>query len=119
AAKLVHASYRAEPFQTDFLTRLDRGEALPSFGVPPDASHGDVAAAESGAEVRVEGVYLTSDRHHNAMEPSATLAVWDDGHLMMRDTVQGVVAARALIAQALDLDPARVRVINEYVGGGF
>src|SRR5207249_3630334 len=84
-----------------------------------EASHGDMAAAESGAEVRVEGVYLTSDRHHNAMEPSATLAVWDDGHLMMRDTVQGVVAARALIAQALDLDPARVRVINEYVGGGF
>ena len=53
------------------------------------------------------------------MEPSATLAVWHDDRLTLYDSVQGVVAARALIAQALQLDPAKVRVVNEYVGGGF
>jgi xanthine dehydrogenase YagR molybdenum-binding subunit len=53
------------------------------------------------------------------MEPSATLASWQDGKLTMYDAVQGVFLARDAIAQIFELDPTNVRVINEFVGGGF
>jgi xanthine dehydrogenase YagR molybdenum-binding subunit len=119
AAELVRVTYRAEPFATAFLDRLDRAEPRPLFGNPPDSSVGDFAASEAGADVTVEGVYYTADRHHNPMEPSATLGIWRDGELLLHDSVQGVVDARDVIAQALQLEPARVRVKSEFVGGGF
>jgi len=120
AARLVRVSYRKEPFEADFRAGLDRAEvASEFFGIPLNRSKGDVMAAWSEADVTVEGTYLTADRHHNAMEPGATLAVWRDGKLLVHDATQGVMDARACIAQALHLDPADIRVKNEFIGGGF
>ena len=65
----------------------------------------------------MEETYRTADRHHNPIELSATLAVWSDGDLLVYDATQGVVDTRNVLARALQLDPARVRVRNEYVGG--
>jgi len=119
AARLVKVVYREQPFETDFSTRLDRGEARPIFFWECDSHVGDVEAAWANAEVRIERTYRTADRHHCAMEPSATLAVWRGGRLTLFDSVQGVVDARAVIAKAMRLDPGQVRVKNDFVGGGF
>jgi xanthine dehydrogenase YagR molybdenum-binding subunit len=119
AAKRVRLTYRERPFGTNFLDLSDRAEARPLFGNPPDTSVGDFASALSNGDVSHEGVYLTADRHHNPMEPSATLAIWRDGELLIHDAVQGVVDARDVIARALQLDRSRVRVKNEFVGGAF
>ena len=119
AARLVRVTYRPDAFATDFLTGLGRAEARPLFGMPPDASVGDFDAALAGANVKVEGVYSTADRHHNTMEPSAILAVWRDDRLELYDAVQGVVDTRNTMAHVLQLDPARIRVRSEFVGGGF
>jgi CO/xanthine dehydrogenase Mo-binding subunit len=44
------------------------------------------------------------DRHHNAMEPHATLAVWDDdGTLTLYDSTQMVVGTRKLVSLVLGL----------------
>jgi xanthine dehydrogenase YagR molybdenum-binding subunit len=120
AARLVRVSYRAEPFQADFLAELQGAEAAPLvFGFPSDKSGGDVDAALETADVRLEATFVTSDRHHNSIELAATLAVWNDGELLVHDATQGVEADRASFAEALGIDPALVRVKNEYVGGGF
>jgi xanthine dehydrogenase YagR molybdenum-binding subunit len=119
AARLVTVTYRDEPFETDFSKRLDRGETRPIFFWQPDQSIGDVAQAWSSSEVRIEHTYRTVDRHHITMEPSATVAMWQDGTLTLHDAVQGVMDARAVIARVLNLDPQQVRVRNEFVGGGF
>lgn len=120
AARLVRIDYHAEPFAADFHAGLARAEvAPPFFDVPPNKSFGDADAAWAAAEVRVEGAYETSDRHHNAIELSATQAIWADGELLVEDATQGVVDTRNVLALALGLDPARVRVRNDYVGGGF
>jgi xanthine dehydrogenase YagR molybdenum-binding subunit len=119
AARLVHITYQAEAFATNFLAGLGKAEARPLFGMPPDASIGDFDAALSDTNVKVEGVYSTADRHHNTMEPSATLAVWRDGRLELYDATQGVADTRNAIAHVLKLDPAQVRVRSEFVGGGF
>ncbi len=120
AARLVQVSYREEGFEADFPGDLARAEVAPVYlGVPPDKSTGDAAAAWAAAEVKIEETYFTADRHHNAMEPAATLAVWQDGHLLVHDVTQGVADTRNVLAKALQLDPAHVRVVNEYIGGGF
>ena len=120
AARLVAVTYGEElPFETDFATRAESGEPLVIFGHPADTSVGNLEAGFAAADVTVEGVYRTADRHHNPIETSATQAVWDGKTLMLYDSVQGVMLARALIAGMLGLDPAAVRVKNDYVGGGF
>jgi xanthine dehydrogenase YagR molybdenum-binding subunit len=119
-SSLVSVSYRRERFDTDFLAEPGRSESVMEFfGLPLDTAWGDVAAAWEAAEARVEGVYLTADRHHNPIESAATLAVWQDDRLTVYDSTQGVSEARGALAQALGLDPERVRVMNNFIGGSF
>lgn len=121
AARLVHVEYHDEPFAADFSAEQERAEIAPAFfDVPPIKSTGDVDAAWAEAEVGVRHTYATSDRHHNPIELSCTLAVGhDDGSLLVYDTTQGVVDTRNVLAKALQMDPALIRVKNDYVGGGF
>jgi xanthine dehydrogenase YagR molybdenum-binding subunit len=120
AARLVRVFYRKEPFAADFHASLDRGEVVEEFvGIPLNRTKGDVATAWSQADVRIEGTYRTADRHHGAIEPAATFAVWRDGQLLVHDATQGVVDARTCLAQALHLDPEVIRVRSEFIGGGF
>jgi xanthine dehydrogenase YagR molybdenum-binding subunit len=90
----------------------------PSF--PSDTFEGDFDGAFGSAEVRVDVTYRTPAEHNNAMEPHATLAVWDaDGGLTVYDSNQGVQPVQQALASAFGLEPGRVRVISPHVGGGF
>ena len=120
AARLVRVSYDDEPFEADFLADPERAEPVAEFfGLPLDTAWGDVAAAWGEADARTEAVYVTADRHHNPIEPGAILAVWQDGQLTVHDATQGVAEERDALAQALGLDPAQVRVRNDFIGGSF
>lgn len=120
AARLVRVSYRDEPFDTDFLKDVESAEPVREFfGLPLDTAWGDVEKAQAAADIKIENVYVTSDRHHNAMEPAAVLADWRDGELLLHDATQGVSEERQVLSQAFGLAPEKIRVRNEFVGGGF
>ena len=89
----------------------------PSF--PTDTEQGDAETALQDAEIQVDQTYATAPIHNNAMEPHATLAIWEDGDLTLYDSIQGTYGARRTIAQVFDLDPKQVRVVAQHVGGGF
>jgi xanthine dehydrogenase YagR molybdenum-binding subunit len=60
------------------------------------------------------------DRHHNSMEPHATLAVWGDaGTLTLYDSTQMVVGTRKLASLVLGIPEENINVVCEYLGGGF
>ena len=60
------------------------------------------------------------DRHHNAMEPHATLAVWDDdGALTLYDSTQMVVGTRKLASLVFSMPEEKINVVCEFLGGGF
>ena len=84
-----------------------------------DAEHGDVGAALAGAAVRHEATYLQPSRHHNPMEPSATLAEWKDSTLTLIDATQWVYGVGMALAAALELPPEQIRVRSPHTGGGF
>jgi xanthine dehydrogenase YagR molybdenum-binding subunit len=85
-----------------------------------DSFRGDVDAALATAKVKVEATYTTPVENHNPMEPHATIAVWQGSdHLTLYDATQGIFGVRNRIAAVFALRPQNVRVINQYVGGGF
>jgi len=72
------------------------------------------------ADVRVEQVYRTPFQAHNPMEPHGTVAVWNGpDNLTFYDATQGIFGDRRRIADLLGLQPANVRVVSLWIGGGF
>ena len=69
--------------------------------------------------MRVEAAYRFAANHHNPIETSATAAVWDDGRLTLYDSTQGIRATQLTVAALLGLPLADVRVVAQFVGGGF
>ncbi len=118
AADLVRFEYARAPFLMDFKEHLDKAVSVKGF-FEPDSKTGDFDRAFASAPVKLKQNYHIADRHHNAMESSATIAAWRGGKLDMYDTVQGVFVARTVIAQALDLKPEYVRIRSKYLGGGY
>uniref|UniRef100_UPI0003704791 molybdopterin-dependent oxidoreductase n=1 Tax=Nocardiopsis lucentensis TaxID=53441 RepID=UPI0003704791 len=64
--------------------------------------------------------YTTSAQLHTSLEPHACVADWAaDGHLTMYMSTQAVSEIATAVAERWGLPRDRVRVITEYVGGGF
>lgn len=122
AARLVAPEIEA----ADFVPHPDRdgtGAVLPRESgytfAALDFAHGDVDSALTGSAVRQQEVYVQPARHHNPMEPSATLAEWRDGTLTLIDSVQHVYGVRTVLAALFELPTGRVRVRSPHTGGGF
>ena len=120
AAALVDVEYAAED------PTVTLAEAMPEAYVPPptpvehnDVVRGDPDAGFAAAHVVVETEYLTPLQHHNALEPSATIAHWDGDRLTVHESAQYIHATRNALAQAFRLPPENVRVLSPYLGGGF
>ncbi|HUA45707.1 MAG TPA: xanthine dehydrogenase family protein molybdopterin-binding subunit [Solirubrobacteraceae bacterium] len=118
-AELVEVSYERREARLDFRDHLADTVSVNTFQ-DPDSTVGDVdAALAAGAEVVVDEVYRTADRHQNPMENLVTLAEWHEDDLILHCATQWVWGDRAAVAAALSMPLERVRVINEFVGGGF
>jgi len=111
-APLVHPELDA----TD--ARVSRPEANVVAEVHSEL--GDVARGLAEADVVHEATYRTHRVQHAALETHCSIAsLDDDGRLVVRSSTQVPFLARRHLARVLDLDPRRVRVLCERVGGGF
>jgi xanthine dehydrogenase YagR molybdenum-binding subunit len=122
AASLVRVSYERSPSVTTTEEGRDRAyEAQRLFGglAPGRMERGDVDAALAGAPVRIDVTCQFAANVHNALEPPATTAVWDGDRLTLYDSTMGVRASQLTVAQLLGVPLAKVRVITNFVGGGF
>jgi xanthine dehydrogenase YagR molybdenum-binding subunit len=121
AASLVRVDYALEPHDVELRINHPRLYKPPKVnpGFETDSNQGDVDRALAAAEVTVDRIYGTPAEHNNPMEPHATLAVWSAGNVTVYDANQGPTGVRDTVATAFGLDPKRVRVVSEHVGGGF
>jgi xanthine dehydrogenase YagR molybdenum-binding subunit len=139
AANLVVARYEAAPAIGDLARAMDAARLPKTAGPRGEATsrRGDFARAFAGAPVKIDRTYTTPVHVHNPMEPHATLAEWreDDRHpprtgsspdgsdplgvLIIHDATQGIFHVRERIAWIFELAPDRVRVISQFLGGGF
>jgi xanthine dehydrogenase D subunit len=82
--------------------------------------HGDVAAAESLAEVVVEGEYELGMQDQAFLGPESGLAIpAEDGGVDLYVATQWLHVDRSQIAASLGLPPERVRLTLAGVGGAF
>jgi len=87
---------------------------------PLSSAVGNAAKAIADAAVKIERTYTMPDRHHNPMEPHATLAVWGgDGTLTLYDSTQMVGGTKKLASLVLGLPEEKINVVCEFLGGGF
>jgi xanthine dehydrogenase YagR molybdenum-binding subunit len=102
---------------------LDTGEAFvpPVVGVgnPAEVRHGDIEAGLVSAAKRIEATYETPPQYHNAMEPHAIVAAWDDDRLSIDTPSQGLAMARARVAELFGLASEKVHIRSPFLGGGF
>jgi CO/xanthine dehydrogenase Mo-binding subunit/aerobic-type carbon monoxide dehydrogenase small subunit (CoxS/CutS family) len=85
-----------------------------------DWSHGDIAHGLAEAEVVHEGTYVTQRVQHVPLETHAAIAWVDDGGLLnVRSSTQVPFLTRRALCALFGLDPEKVRVFCERVGGGF
>lgn len=84
-----------------------------------DPMKGDAAAAFDAAPVKIDQRYATPPQHHNPIELFATTCVWDGPRLTVYEGSQFMWGLKSAVAKQLDIDPADVRTVSRYVGGGF
>ncbi|PRX51384.1 xanthine dehydrogenase molybdenum binding subunit apoprotein [Prauserella shujinwangii] len=121
AANLVRVRYRAEPPVARLADAPDEPFLPEGFRAdqPTETVRGDAATALEQAEVRLERTYGSPMQHHNPIEPHTTTAVWDGETVTLHESTQGVVFTRNVVSAVFGLPPADVRVVSQYLGGGF
>lgn len=119
AAHLVEVDIARD--NADFVIDRDRAEtpAQCDGGLEPDSDKGDFSPAFDAAEVRIDVTDATPAQNHAAMEPHGALAEVEGGKVTAHMSIQIVADAVLAIARTFRLDPADVRVISRFVGGGF
>ena len=86
---------------------------------PRRYTRGDVERALAEADVVVESEYRTQTVVHNPLEPHQAICEWLGDELHVYISTQYIWGVRDTIADTLGLPPDKVRVVCEFMGGGF
>ena len=101
---------------------LDPDEAIRRESFVDEPRHymrGDIDRGLAEADVVVEGEYRTQTVLHNAMETHQSVCRWEGDTLEVYTSTQYIWGVRDEVAEALALPPDKVRVVCNFMGGGF
>ena len=130
ATHLIEVDYEILPFLTDVEEALKPGAVAIHEGgnlslnnqrqpVPQTYKRGNVADGLKAADHVFEDNF-TSAHHNNAqLEIRVSIAEWSGDKLTVHAATQGIANCRTDIARDLKINVDNVRVISEYMGGGF
>jgi xanthine dehydrogenase YagR molybdenum-binding subunit len=123
AIRLVKVDYEVLPHLAT-IEQSQRPEAptvFPKGNVtqPARQQEGDADAALAAAAHVVEGLYSTQEQTHTSLETHGGLCEWDGENLTAWVSTQAVHGTRNGVAKALGIPQTNMRVITDYMGGGF
>ncbi|MGB8191271.1 MAG: xanthine dehydrogenase family protein molybdopterin-binding subunit [Chitinophagaceae bacterium] len=118
AASMVKVQYTKETSQTDLAANI------PATVAPKNARLAEYKRGEGDvyktAPVTIEAEYTMPIEVHLPMELHSTIAVWDGSDkVTVYDKTQGVKSTQRSVMQAFGLKEENVKVIAQFVGGGF
>lgn len=148
AARLVKVEYEPLPFVVDkdvaikddspkvFPGAADQGGTAGGGGGPAGVKQtgnvrgpnlrgargqkpGDVEKGFKDADVIVEGEFRTQVQTHSALETHGVVADWKPEGLTVYASTQGTASVRDELAEIFELKKSQVRVVTEFMGGGF
>ena len=127
AAAAIRVTFQPLPFVPDMAAAL--AEDAPPVSLDTDTNliepegkvyeRGDLAGGLAEADVIVDLTFTTAAAVHSALEPHGCVAWWQGEELTLWESTQGVFATRNRLAEALGLPLDRVRVVCDFMGGGF
>ncbi len=104
----------------DPLLDPDVAVAQESFTAEPRRhSDGNVDAALATADAVIEATYRTQVVLHESMETHQSICRWEGDVLEVYISTQFIWGIREAVARTLGLPEDKVRVVCEYMGGGF
>ncbi len=124
AVRAIAVDYQVLPFVADAEDALKPNapaihEGGNRSGDVARYSRGDVDAGFAAADVVLESTYSTACEIHTPTEAHVSVAKWDGPRLVVWDSTQGVYPIQSGLVQSLKLPASSVRVIGNYMGGGF
>ena len=118
AAHRIGVRYEEQPPSATF----DSPGAIathPAFLAASEKHAGDFDGAFAGAPIKIDHEYQTPTQHHNPIELFSTTAAWNGDQLTLYEPSQFVYGLANGVAGQIGIDPAKVHVINPFVGGAF
>lgn len=130
ALALIKVEYEQLPFVLEPEAALaeDAPQVWPEGNLCPDFKNnyepmvsnlGDSEAGLAAADQIFEERYETSFIHNAQMEPRCALAHWEGAKLTVYTPSQGISNCRHDTARDLGLEDHQVRIVCNYMGGGF
>lgn len=86
---------------------------------PEFYARGNLEAGFAASDVVVEDDFTSKHINNAQLEPRASVARWDGDRLTVWAPTQGIANCRRDLARDLDLPLIDVRVVCQYMGGGF
>ncbi|HEX2445238.1 MAG TPA: xanthine dehydrogenase family protein molybdopterin-binding subunit [Vicinamibacterales bacterium] len=123
AARLIKVDYEVLPHLAT-VEQAMRAEAPKVFKEgnvrPANAQEdGDIEAGFKAAAHIVEGMYSTQVQTHNSLETHGCVCEWEGENLTAWVSTQAVHGTREGFATGLGIPQANIKVITDYMGGGF
>jgi xanthine dehydrogenase YagR molybdenum-binding subunit len=94
-------------------------EAAANLSSPRVIERGEVDRAFGECAAVVEGTFATSVQLHHALETHGNTVSWTDEGITAWASTQGIFSVRDGLADNLKVEQSKVRVISDYMGGGF
>jgi xanthine dehydrogenase YagR molybdenum-binding subunit len=86
---------------------------------PQQKKIGDTDKGFTEADVIVEGEYFTQVQTHSALETHGFVVDWKPEEVTVYASTQGTSSVRNEFAEVFKLPKSKIRVITEFMGGGF
>ncbi len=124
ALALIKVEYEPLPFVTEMEAALkpDAPRVFARDGNATDpkiTSYGNVTQGFEQAAAVHEAIYTTQVQTHVSLETHGAVAQWDGDELTVWCSTQGIFGVRDDLAVFFNLPADNVRVITQYLGGGF
>ncbi|HZO82530.1 MAG TPA: xanthine dehydrogenase family protein molybdopterin-binding subunit [Candidatus Binataceae bacterium] len=124
ALGLIKVEYQPLPFVVDVESAMADGaprvfSGRSNVSAPRISVRGEVERGFAQAAAIHEAVYTTPVQTHVSLETHGAVASWRGNKLTVWCSTQGIFTVRDDLAVLFDLPPENVRVITEYLGGGF
>ncbi|HEV8580615.1 MAG TPA: xanthine dehydrogenase family protein molybdopterin-binding subunit [Thermoanaerobaculia bacterium] len=120
---LAEAAVRAIKVEYEVLPHFvaeEKIEQAPKVDPGPEETVGDPDAALAAAEVKVKGTYGMPLVAHNCLEAHGQIVQWTGpDSLTAWCSTQAVAGVAPQLAEGVGIPAANVRVVTEYMGGGY
>jgi xanthine dehydrogenase YagR molybdenum-binding subunit len=124
ALKLIKVEYKVLPHVVSVDKALETGapqvqDKDGNLQKSNEYNRGDIEKGFKDADIVFERSYRTSWEVHQPTETHSSLAKWDGEYLTVWDSTQAIQSVRDGLARALGIPAGRIRVLKNYMGGGF